>query len=166
VWIFFIFWPRKIRISLTGIISTLFPPRCCLSSGRRYHTATSCHTSFLLSKDELAASASSFGNALSCCLISLAKTEVLNLHHRRRLPSPDRPTITLHCYKKIISTLVTLPTTQPCLHFASSLASASCHRSSICHCRFLSPLSHGYCPSAQWHSRWQICRPSFAFLGM
>jgi hypothetical protein len=42
----------------------------------------------------------------------------------------DRPTSTLHCYKKIISTLVTLPTTQSHLHFVSSLARAPRHRSS------------------------------------
>jgi hypothetical protein len=30
-------------------------------------------------------------------------------------------TPTLHYYKKVISTLVTLLTTQPCLHFVSSL---------------------------------------------
>jgi hypothetical protein len=37
---------------------------------------------------------------------------------------PNRPAHTLHCYKKIISTLLTLPITQLRLYFASSLARA------------------------------------------
>jgi hypothetical protein len=39
---------------------------------------------------------------------SQAKIEALNPYHRHRLSSSDRPTLTLHCYKKIISTLVSL----------------------------------------------------------
>jgi hypothetical protein len=42
-------------------------------------------------------------------------------------------TSTLHFYKKIISTLVTLPITQSRLYFASSLVRAPRHRSSTCH---------------------------------
>jgi hypothetical protein len=76
----------------------------------------------LPSHGELAVSASSFGNALFHRLSSRAETEALNPHHRRQSPSPYRPISTLHCYKKIISTLVTLFITQPRLHFASSLA--------------------------------------------
>jgi hypothetical protein len=48
----------------------------------------------------------------------------LNLHFRHWPPSPDHPISTIHYYKKIISTLVTLSTTQLCLYFASSLARA------------------------------------------
>jgi hypothetical protein len=81
--------------------------------------ATSYHASFPLSQDELAASTSSFGNALSRYLPSRVETKALNLHHCCRLPSPDHPTITLHCYKRIISTLATLSVTQSRLHFAS-----------------------------------------------
>jgi hypothetical protein len=88
------------------------------------------HSSFPWSQDELAASTSSFGNALSCRLPSWAKTEALNPHHRRRSPSPDPLTLTLHCCKNVISTLVTLPTTQPHLHFASLLARAPRHQNS------------------------------------
>jgi hypothetical protein len=76
----------------------------------------------LPSHGEVAVSASSFGNALIHRLPSRAETEALNPHHRRRSPSPYRPIPTLHCYKKIISTLVTLLITQPRLHFVSSLA--------------------------------------------
>jgi hypothetical protein len=76
----------------------------------------------LLSHGELVASASSFGNALSRRLSSRAKIEALNTHHHCRSSSPYRPIPTLHYYKKIISTLVTLLITQPHLHFASSVA--------------------------------------------
>jgi hypothetical protein len=57
-------------------------------------------------------------------------------------PSSDHPTPILHCYKKIISTVATLPTTQLHLHFASSVARAPRHRSFTHHHRSLSPLSH------------------------
>jgi hypothetical protein len=64
-----------------------------------------------LSQYELAASALSSVNALSYRVSSRVETEVLNLHHRRRLTSLDRSTSTIHCNKKIISTLTTLSTT-------------------------------------------------------
>jgi hypothetical protein len=76
------------------------------------------------------------------------------LHHRRWTPSSDRQPSTLHYYKKVFSTLATLPITQPCIYFASSLARASHHRSSTCRRRSLSPLSYIYRPSAQWHPQW------------
>jgi hypothetical protein len=60
------------------------------------------------------------GNALSHHLPSRAETESLNPHQLHRLPTPDRLTLNLHCYKKIILSL----TTQWHLHFASSLAIA------------------------------------------
>jgi hypothetical protein len=59
--------------------------------------------------------------------------------------------------------LTTLPTTQSRLHFASSPARATCHRSSTCRCRSFSPSSHVYHPSAQWYPRWWNNRPSFTF---
>jgi hypothetical protein len=90
-----------------------------------------------------------FGNALSCCLPSWVETEALYLHDWRRLTSLNCLTPTLHCYKKIISTLITLPTTQSRLHFTSFLARALHHRSSFCCHHFLSPLSHTHRPSAQ-----------------
>jgi hypothetical protein len=83
------FWPSKNCISLTR-----------LSSGRHYHAAAPCHPSFPWSQDELIASDSSSGNALSRRIPSRAETEALNLHHRYRPPSLDSPTPTLHCYKK------------------------------------------------------------------
>jgi hypothetical protein len=124
--------------------------------------ATPCHTSFSLSQDEFTASTSSSSNASSHRLPSQAKTEVLNPHHRRRSPSTDRLTPTLHCYKMIISTLATLSTTQPRLHFTSSLARAPQHRSSIRHHRSLSSLSHTHHPFAQRYPRWWTNRSSFA----
>jgi hypothetical protein len=98
---------------------------------------TPCHASFPWSQDELTASTSPSGNVSSHRLPSRAKIEALNLHHYRRSPSLDRPTLTLHCYKKVISTLVTLPITQPHLHFTSSLARAQRQWSSTRHCHFL-----------------------------
>jgi hypothetical protein len=86
VLIFFIFWPNKIRISPTDVVSSLFPLRCRLSFDRRRHAAASCHASLPLSQDEITTSTSSFGNASSRPLPSQAEIETLNLHHRRRLP--------------------------------------------------------------------------------
>jgi hypothetical protein len=162
MWIFFIFQRSKIHVNPTDIVSPLSPPRYHISSGRRRYAASPCHAYFPLSQDELTPSASSFNNALSCHLPSWAKTVTLNPHHGRRLPSPDRPNPTLHYYKKIISTLITLPITQPCLYFTSSLARAPRHRS-FTRCRHsLSPLSHTHCPSTQRHPRWWTSRLSFA----
>jgi hypothetical protein len=163
VLIFLIFWPSKIHVSPTGVISSLSPPRCCLSSGWRHHTVVPCHTFFPLSQDELDASASSSCNPFSRRISSRAKTEVLNPYHHHRLPSPDRLTPTLHYYKKIISTLPTFPTTQPHLYFTSSLAKASCQQSSTCCHRSLSPLSYTHGPFTQRHPRWWTSWPSFTF---
>jgi hypothetical protein len=122
-----------------------------------------CHTCFPWSQDELTTSASSSGNVSSHRLHSQAESKALNPHHHHRPPSPDHPILTLHCYKKDISILVTLPTTQLRLHFASFLARAPRHRSSTrCHCS-LSPSSHAYCPSTRQHPRWRASRPSFTF---
>jgi hypothetical protein len=120
------FWSIKIRDSPTGIVSSLSPPSCHLHSDRCHHAAMLCHASFPLSKDELAANASSYSNDLSCRIPSQSKTETLNSHHRHRLPFPDHPTPTIHLYKNIISTLTTLSTTQLRLHFASSLSRTPC----------------------------------------
>jgi hypothetical protein len=78
-------------------------------------------------------------------------------------PSLDHPTPTLHCYKNILLILVTLPTTQPRLHFISSLAKTPRHRSFTRHSHSLLSLSHAHCPSTQWHTWWWTSRPSFAF---
>jgi hypothetical protein len=145
--IFFIFRHSKIHVSPTSVVFSLSLPRCHLSSDRRHHAVTPCHASFPLSKDESVASGSSFSNALPHRLPSRAETEALNLHHYCSLPSPDYLTPTLHYYKKIISTLVTLPTTQSHLYFASSLGRAPHHRSSIHHHHSLSSLSHAHRPS-------------------
>jgi hypothetical protein len=158
---FFHFLASKIRVNPTDIVSSLFPPRCFLSSGRCHHAVISCHTSLLWSQDELAASASSFDNTLSHHIPSQAKTKALNPHHRRWPPSPNSPALTIHCYKKVISTLDTLHITQMCLHFTSSLARAPWHQSSTCHRHSLSSSSHVHRPSAQWHTRRWTIRPSF-----
>jgi hypothetical protein len=141
--ILFIFRPNKIRVSSTGVVSSLSPPWYCLSSNHCHHAAAPCHTSIPWSQDEVTASASSSGNALSRRLPSQAKTEALNPHHHHWPPSPDRTAPTLYCSKKVISSLITLPTTQPCLHFAFS--------SLVRHHHSLSPLSHTDRPSAQRH---------------
>jgi hypothetical protein len=148
VWIFFIFiLVRFASAQLRRLL--LSPPRCHLSSGRCRHTTALCHASFPLSHDKFAASASSFGNTLSHRLSFRAETEALNPHHRCRLSSSDCPTPILQCYKKIISTLATLPTTEPRLHLASSLARAPRHQCSTHHHHSLSPQSHAHRPSAQ-----------------
>jgi hypothetical protein len=123
------FWPSKIHANLTGVVSSLSPPRCRMCFDRYRRTAAPCHASFPLSQDELAASGSFFGNTLFCRLSSWVKTKALNSHHRRRLPFPDHLTSTLYCYKNIISNLATLSITQPCLYFTSSLVKAQHHRS-------------------------------------
>jgi hypothetical protein len=162
VCIFFIFRSSKIRVSPTSVVSSLFPPRYRISSGWHHHVAASCHASFPLRQDELIVPASSFDNILPCRLSSQVKTEALNLHHRRRLPSPDRLILTLHCYKKIISNLDTLLTTQQCLYFASTIARTPYHQKSIRR-HSLSLLFYTYYPSTQRHSRWWISRSSFTF---
>jgi hypothetical protein len=88
-------------------------------------------------------------NASPCRLPSRAKTKAMNLHHRHRPPSMDRLTSTLHYYKKVMSILVTLSTTQPRLYFALSIARAPKHRSSTRCRRSLSPSSYADRPSPQ-----------------
>jgi hypothetical protein len=99
-WIFFTFRPSKIRIIPTGVVSFLFPLRCCLYSSWRCHAIAPCHTYFSWTQDVLAASASSSDNASSRRLPSRAKSEAFNPHHRCWSPSPDSLTRTLYCYKK------------------------------------------------------------------
>jgi hypothetical protein len=151
----------KICDSPTSVIFSLSLPWCRLSSGRHHHATASCHASFPWSQDEFTTSASASDNASSCCLPSWAETKALNLHHRHRQSSPDSLTPTLHCYKKIISILVTLPTTQLRLHFAFSLARAAHHWSSTrCHHSLSSP-SHAHRPLEQRHPWWWTSWPSF-----
>jgi hypothetical protein len=147
------FWPSKTCVIPTSVISSLSPPRCRLSSDRRRHTATPCHASFPWIQNELYASTSSFSNALFHRPPSRTETEALNPYHRYRSLSPDSPTPTLHSYKKDISTLVTLPTTQLLLHFTSSLARTPRHWNSMCHRHSLSLPSHAHRPTAQRHPR-------------
>jgi hypothetical protein len=97
-----------------------------------------CHASFPWNQDKHRASSSSSNNTSSRHLPLQAETKALKPHHCRQPPTPYCSTPTLHCYKKLISTLVTLLTTQPHLHFASSLARTLCHWSSTRHHRSLS----------------------------
>jgi hypothetical protein len=163
VLIFFIFQSNKIRVNPTDIVYSLFPPWCRLSFSRCHHAATPCHISFLLSQDELATSISSYSNVSSRRLPSQAEIEALNLHHHHMPLSPDRPTPTIHWYKKIISILITLPITQLHLYFVSFVARASYHWSSTRRCHSLAPLFHIYRPSAKRRIRWQTNQSSFAF---
>jgi hypothetical protein len=110
-----------------------------------------CHASFPWSQDELVASTSSSSKVSSCRLPSRTKIKIFNLHHHHRPPSPDRSTPTLYCNKKVILPLNTLSTTQPRLHFASSLDRALRHRRSTCHHRSLSPSSHAHHPHKDTH---------------
>jgi hypothetical protein len=152
MWIFFIFQSSKIHFSLTSIVCSLSPLGCRLSSDRCCHAVIPFHTFFPLSQDELTASASTFDNALSCCLPFWVETEALNPHHRRRLSSPDSLTLIIYYYKKIISTLTTFRTTQLRLHFTSFIIRAPHHQNFTHHHRSLSPLSHVHRPSTQWHT--------------
>jgi hypothetical protein len=126
-------------------------PSVSISSDRHRHAVAPCHASFPLTQDELTASALSFDNASSrrFTLSSQNRSIEIILTARRQPPFPDLPTHTLHCYKKVISTLVTLPTTQPHLYFASSLFIAPYNWSSTHRCHFLSPSSHVHHPSTQ-----------------
>jgi hypothetical protein len=80
---FLYFWPNKICVSLTNVVSSFFPPKCSISSGRRCHTAMLCHAYFPWKQDEFTASASSFGNTSSRRLSS------------RHLPAILRPVASL-----------------------------------------------------------------------
>jgi hypothetical protein len=75
------------------------PPQCRLFSDRHGHDATPYHSSFPLNQDDIATSTSSSGSASSRRLPSQLETVELNPHHHSRPSSPDRPTLTLYCYK-------------------------------------------------------------------
>jgi hypothetical protein len=146
----FLYFLFKIRVNLTGVVSSLVPPLLRPTSS---YSRTVSH--FLLIEPKWARYLCFISdNASSCCLPSRAKIEAVNLHCHRRPPSTDRPTPTLHFCKNVISTLVTLPTTQLHLYFASSLTRALCHRSSTRRCYSLLSSSHVHHPSTQWHSWW------------
>jgi hypothetical protein len=95
--------------------------RCHLSFCRCHHATALCHTFFPWSQHDLAAFASSSSNTSSHRVPSRAEIEALNPYHYRWPPSLDHTTPTRHCYKKVISALITLSTTQPGLYFTSSL---------------------------------------------
>jgi hypothetical protein len=90
--------------------------------------------------------------------LSRVKIEVLNSHCRRRSPSSDSPTFTLHYYKNVISTLATFPP----LNWFSILPSHQSTTPSRRHRSFLLS-SHVYHPSIQWYPRWRNNWPSFIF---
>jgi hypothetical protein len=152
VWIFFIFWHSNIHVSPTSVVSSLSPPGAASPSAG---AVVRCHTSFPLNQDEFTTSTSTYENASSRRLPSWAKIEALNLHHSHWPSFPDRPTPTLHCYKKDISILITFPITQSHLHFSSSLDRAPHH------CCSLSPSSHAHRYFVQQHLWWWTNRLSF-----
>jgi hypothetical protein len=94
---FFIFWPNKIQVSPTNVVSSLFLPDV---ASPPTDVAKSSHASFLWSQNKLVASASSSSNASSRRVPSRAKTKALNSYHRHRPPSSDHSTSNFHCYKK------------------------------------------------------------------
>jgi hypothetical protein len=98
------FRPSKTHVSPTGIISSIFPPSCRISSYRCRHAVGPCCASFPWSQDELVVPTLSSSNVSCRRLTSRADTKALNLHHCRP-PSLDRSTSTIYCYKKAISTL-------------------------------------------------------------
>jgi hypothetical protein len=146
VWFVFSFFRPARFVSVQLASSLLFLLTDAASPPADVATPT-CHvTYFPWSQDKFATSASSSGNASFHRFPSWAKIEALNLHRRHRPPTLGRSTLILHCYKNVISTLVTLPTTQSRLPFASSIARSQRHRSSIRRYRFLSPPSHVIVP--------------------
>jgi hypothetical protein len=96
---FFYFWPNKIHISSTDVVSYFSPPRFHLFSDRCRHTVAPCHTSFPWNQDELVIFASSSDN-VSSQRLPWAKIKALNTHHCRQPPSLYNPTSTLYSYKK------------------------------------------------------------------
>jgi hypothetical protein len=152
MWIFFIFWTSKIRVSLTDIVSSLSLPA---ATSPLADVTTSPHYITLSSHRAKTSLLHPLHLPTMLHLIvspSRAETEPLKLHYHHWPPSSDNPTPTIHCYKKIILILVTLPTTQVRLHFASSLARAPRHWSFTRRHRSLSLPSHVHRPSAQRHS--------------
>jgi hypothetical protein len=110
--ILFIFRSSKICVSPINVISSLFPPRRCLSSGRRRHERTGRVTlPSYGAKISLLSPLLSSGNDSPRHLPSQVKTEALNPYYRRRPPSLDCSTPTLHCYKKVISIMASFLTT-------------------------------------------------------
>jgi hypothetical protein len=75
-----------------------------------------------------------------------SQNQVLNPHHHSNPPFPACPTPNFHCYKKIISIMITLSTTQQCLYFASSIAKIS--RLSELHLSSSFPFTVVLCPSS------------------
>lgn len=162
VWIFSIFITLRFASAQLVSFHPFYPPQCHLSSDQRHHAVVPCHTYFSLSQDKLVAFASSFDNALCHHLTSRAKIKALNLHHRCRAP-PNRLTLLLYCYKKIILILIILSITRSHLYFISFLIRAPHRHSSIRRRHSLLSLSYTHCSSAQWHSRWWASRHSFIF---
>jgi hypothetical protein len=160
---FLYFWPSKICVSPTDVVSSLSSFRCRLSSDRHCHAV--CRVALRSHGAKTSSLLPLHLPATLCPVVSSrVETEALNLHHRRRPPSSDRSTPTLHSYKNVISTLVTLSTTQARLHFASSLARASHHWSSTRHRHSLLLSSHAHRLSAQRHPRWRTSRIFFTSL--
>jgi hypothetical protein len=145
------FWLNKIRVSPTGIVSSFFSVLPLIRLTLSHHRVVSRFLSIEL--------------RWAHCLRSSPPLSSWNRSIKSVLPLqatlPDCPTSTLQCYKKIISTLITLSITQSYLHFTSFIARAPRHRISICQCYSLSLLSHTHRPSAQRHPWWGTSRHYF-----
>jgi hypothetical protein len=143
----FFFWPSKICVSPTGIISSLFALWCHLSSGRHRHAVVPCRASFLWSQDDIITSVSTSGNTSSrrstlepkpkdwICIIAAG-------HPSWTTRLPPSTTIKGH---------LNLDHSQPRLYFVSSLARAPHHQSSTRRRHSLLPSSHVHRPAAQQH---------------
>jgi hypothetical protein len=96
------FWPSKICVSPTDVISSLFIPQCHLSFGWCCHAIVLCHTFFHKAKTSLLPPLHH---------LATLHLKALNLHHYHRPPSLDHLTHILYYYKNIISILITFLTT-------------------------------------------------------
>jgi hypothetical protein len=161
VWSFFTFWPSKIYINPTGVVSSLFSQWCRLSSGQRHHTAAPCHASFSWSQDELAASASSSSNASSRRLSPLEP----KLKHWIHTTTTGHPLwtvrlpnfIAVKCHLNFDHSLYNSTTSPFCLPNQSTVLSELHLPPSF---SFTAIPRHR--PSVQRYSRCRTSRPSFA----
>jgi hypothetical protein len=147
----FFFWPSKICVSSTGIISSLFALWCHLSSGRRRHAVAPCHASFPWSQDDIITSISTSGNTSSrrstlepkpkdwICIIAAG-------HPLWTTRLPPSTTIKGH-----LNLDHSPHHSQLRLYFAFSLARAPHHRSFTRRRHSLSLTSHVHRPAVQQH---------------
>jgi hypothetical protein len=145
------FWPGKIHVSPTSVVSSRFPSRVLplLQPTSSHRHAVS---RFLPVEPRWARYLRFIFREWFIPSPSLSSwNQSFEFASSLQATLPDRLIFTLCCYKKIFLTLVTVPITQSHLYFASSLARAPRHQRSTCRRCSLSLLSHAHWPSAQWH---------------